>query len=310
MSKGDYNNVIIFQSEQLAKAFTHEFNIMWGDTTHGGTSNASTRLFGPFKPNSGNHKFRIGGDLVELYFSPSDSVNNQIVKAITSANFDLYCGMFTFTDNNDATDIVSQKNYGAYAAAILDGFSSSSYTPYTTTLPNGLGNNFTGYSSGTYLYHNKYLIVNPSAPCNDPKVLTGSHNWTSSADTKNDENTVIVHNAIVANMYLQSFAKDFSTIGTHALAHLPDPCNPTGTNSLSNEEEINIFPNPSEGKFNLSISQSANLKIYNLFGECMYHQIATSPNFQVDFSSQPSGIYFVKIQNDKKSFTRKIIINH
>ena len=29
MSQGDYNNVIIFQSRQLAQAFTHEFNIMW-----------------------------------------------------------------------------------------------------------------------------------------------------------------------------------------------------------------------------------------------------------------------------------------
>src|ERR1039457_6868069 len=228
MSQGDYNNVIIFQSKQLAKAFTHEFDIMWGDTTHGGASNASTRLFGPFKPNSGNHIFNIGGSKVELYFSPSDGVNTQILKTITSANVDLYCGMFTFTEVPNADSIVAHKNKGAFAAAILDNYSSGTSTPYTTILPNGLGSNFEGYVASNTLYHNKYLIVNPSAPCKDPKVLTGSHNWTSSADTKNDENTVIVHNDTIANLYLQAFAGDFKAIKGTSLSITTNTCGTTG----------------------------------------------------------------------------------
>src|SRR6185437_16207939 len=68
MQAGDYNNIIIFQSRQLAQAYTHEFNIMWGDTTHGGAYNATNSKFGPNKPNSGSHIFHIDGTKVELYF--------------------------------------------------------------------------------------------------------------------------------------------------------------------------------------------------------------------------------------------------
>jgi hypothetical protein len=316
MSQGDYNNVIIFQSKVLARAFTNEFNIMLGDTTHGGASNSTNSKFGPNKPNSGNHIFNIGGSKVELYFSPSDGVNNQIVSNIASANVDLYCGMFTFTETTDATDIVNQKNAGAFAAAILDNYSSGTYTPYTSILPTGLGTNFEGYVASNTLYHNKYLIVNPSAPCHDPKVLTGSHNWTSSADTKNDENTVIVHNDTIANLYLQSFAGDFKAINsTHtSLTHTANPCpNTTGINSINNNEsEINIFPNPSSGVINIQSSVLSNLKleVYNYLGECIHQQVCTSATQQIDLNSQPNGIYFLKFQSEKNSFSKKIIIVH
>ena len=119
MQQGDYNNIIIFQSRQLAQAFTHEFNIMWGDTTHGGAFNSTNSKFGPNKPNSGSHIFHIDGTKVELYFSPSDGVNNQIISNINSATVDLYCGMFTFTETTNSTDIVNRKNAGVFAALYL-----------------------------------------------------------------------------------------------------------------------------------------------------------------------------------------------
>ncbi|HEY4797491.1 MAG TPA: phospholipase D-like domain-containing protein [Bacteroidia bacterium] len=311
MSQGDYNNVIIFQSKVLARAFTHEFNIMWGDTTHGGASNSSTRLFGPFKPNSGTHMFTIGGSKVELYFSPSDSVNNHIVSTINSATTDIYCGMFTFTETTDATDIVNRKNAGAYAAAILDKYSSGTSTPYTTILPNGLGNNFTGYNNSSYLYHNKYVIVNPSAPCHDPKVLTGSHNWTSSADTKNDENTVIVHNDTIANLYLQSFAKDFNVISGHALTHTPNPCPATDVEFISSENEVRIFPNPFSDKVIVQMDHPASavlVKITDLLGNTLlakeYGQINEAA---LSLNALNSGIYFLSIQSGDKQYVQKII---
>ncbi len=57
MQGGDYNNEVIFQSKQLAKAYTNEFNIMWGDTTHGGASSSSGSKFGPCKPATTQHIF-------------------------------------------------------------------------------------------------------------------------------------------------------------------------------------------------------------------------------------------------------------
>ncbi len=316
MSQGDYNNVIIFQSKVLARAFTNEFDIMWGDTTHGGASNSTNSKFGPCKPNSGTHIFNIGGSKVELYFSPSDGVNNEIISTIGSANVDLYCGMFTFTETTDANDIVTQKNAGATAYAILDNFSSGSYTPYTTILPNGLGKNFTGYVNSSYLYHSKYLLVNPSAPCDDPKILTGSHNWTSSADAENDENTVIVHNDTIANQYLQSFAADFKAISGTAVTKVTNPCKPTGINSIeNNESRLEIFPNPYKGSVNINYNLAEDTKVtmcvYNIMGE----KVATLINGSMmeagqhllQFNGTTPGVYILQVNEGNHSYTRKLM---
>jgi phosphatidylserine/phosphatidylglycerophosphate/cardiolipin synthase-like enzyme len=313
MSSGDYNNVIIFQSKQLAQAYTHEFNIMWGDTTHGGAANATAALFGPKKPNSGSHIFMIGGSKVELYFSPSDGVNNEIVSNIATATVDLYCGMFTFTETTDATDIVNRKSAGAYTAVILDKYSSGSYTPYTTTFPNGLSTNFTGYNSSNTLYHNKYMIVNPSAPCDDPKVLTGSHNWTSGADTKNDENTVIVHNDTVANIYLQAFANDFKVISTKALTKTANTCTITGVRKLTgeNELELSVFPNPFTDAVTVKV-QNAVEKLTVRITDQLGRIVSENEVYQVtevsfNLSTVSPGVYFVSVNSGNKQYTQKLI---
>jgi len=57
--------------------------------------------------------------------------------------------------------------------------------------------------------HHKYLIVDNSDPSSDPLLLTGSHNWSSSAEYRNDENTLIVHDATIANIYYQEFTERF-----------------------------------------------------------------------------------------------------
>ncbi|MGP8213975.1 MAG: phospholipase D-like domain-containing protein [Bacteroidia bacterium] len=316
MNTGDYNNVIIFQSKVLARAYTNEFDIMWGDTTHGGASNSTNSKFGPCKPNSGTHIFNIGGSKVELYFSPSDGVNNEIVSTIGTANVDLYCGMFTFTETTDATDIVNQKTAGATAYVILDNYSSGSYTPYTTTFPDGLGSNFHGYVNSSYLYHNKYLIVNPSAPCDDPKVLTGSHNWTSSADEENDENTVIVHNDTIANEYLQAFAGDWSAIAGSTLVPAKNPCKVTGINSINGpESELNVFPNPYKGSvtINYNLTEDANVTmcIFNIMGQ----KISTLVNGEkleagqhvYQFSNSTPGVYILQVNENGRNYVKKLV---
>ncbi len=57
--------------------------------------------------------------------------------------------------------------------------------------------------------HHKYLIVDNSDRSSDPLVLTGCHNWSSSAELRNDENTLIVHDATIANIYYQEFSERF-----------------------------------------------------------------------------------------------------
>ncbi|HEY4798390.1 MAG TPA: T9SS type A sorting domain-containing protein, partial [Bacteroidia bacterium] len=89
-------------------------------------------------------------------------------------------------------------------------------------------------------------------------------------------------------------------------------CGATDVNNIEDESSISIFPNPTDGKINLSMSQFENttIKIYNLVGECIHSQIITSPTSQIDLTSQSDGIYFLQTNSGGKHFTSKLIIQH
>lgn len=76
---------------------------------------------------------------------------------------------------------------------------------------------------------------------------------------------------------------------------------------------INIFPNPSSGIFTLqnqNVSQTNAIEIYNTLGEKVYS--TTNHKLQatniIDLSSEPKGIYFVKIQIEENIFYKKIVV--
>jgi len=59
------------------------------------------------------------------------------------------------------------------------------------------------------IMHHKYVIVDQSDASSDPIILTGSHNWSNSAQFRNDENTLIIHNQDLANQYYQEFTNRY-----------------------------------------------------------------------------------------------------
>ncbi|MEI8280722.1 MAG: phospholipase D-like domain-containing protein, partial [Bacteroidota bacterium] len=203
------NNLLFIQDSALAHAYLNEFNMMWGDT--GINPNSSLSKFGPFKTDLGAHIFTIAGKTVELYFSPSDGTNNQIVNTINSANTDLYFGVYDFTQTSDANAIIARQTAGVYVAGIVDQYSNTSAA--YPILTSGLNTNMKTYSNSNYVYHHKMVIVDPSNACSDPMVLTGSHNWTAAANTLNDENTLIIHSDTIANIYYQAFNAEFTALG-------------------------------------------------------------------------------------------------
>jgi hypothetical protein len=77
-------------------------------------------------------------------------------------------------------------------------------------------------------------------------------------------------------------------------------------NFASNEANILIFPNPTDGILHI---KNVNKLIYEVYVLNSYGQtILEKQNAEiVDLSSYPSGIYFVKIKSDKFEIVRKII---
>jgi len=301
------NNTVIIQDKDLAQAYLAEFNEMWG--TAGTTPDSSNSKFGPYKTDPlTTHIFTIDGKTIELYFSPTDGINSHVLSTINSADTDLYFGMLTFSLSDDADSVISNKNNGVYVAGIIDQ-SSQIYAPYSM-LNSALGTNFEVYSQLLSVYHNKILIVDPSNASSDPTVITGSYNWTTSADTQNDENALIIHDSTVANIFYQSFYQNFSDLGgTLSVVTQQDKLN-FGDNSVI------VFPTINNGNFTIKWQQTTAadvaIAIYDLLG----HKVITLLNDkrQVGINTYScknlnlkSGVYLVKIEIGNADVILKIV---
>jgi hypothetical protein len=58
---------------------------------------------------------------------------------------------------------------------------------------------------------------------------------------------------------------------------------------------VNVYPNPSVGIFNIQTTADAQLTVYNTNGENVYHGNLTSGNNTLNLQSQHSGVYIFKI---------------
>ncbi len=196
----DYNNILLIQDQSVARAYTLEFEEMWGGT--GSTPNPGNAKFGADKTDNTPHEFMVGGKALEVYFSPTDLTTSKIKAAIESASASLEFGLLSFTRDELGTAVNNAHIAFGNVKGIMEniGDMGEEYTFLT-----GAGVPLLSHQGVTYDFHHKYAIIDQMDTTSDPLVLTGSHNWSTAAETKNDENTVFVHRADIANEYYQEF---------------------------------------------------------------------------------------------------------
>jgi len=75
------------------------------------------------------------------------------------------------------------------------------------------------------------------------------------------------------------------------------------------QAEINIFPNPTDGLFQVRSSKFIvlNLEVYNVLGAMVFSNNTASLSTTVDLTDQPTGIYFVKCKTEQGNYVGKII---
>jgi hypothetical protein len=144
---------------------------------------------------------------VEVFFSPSDGVNAQIVNHINTANTDLEVGTMLITRYVISDAIIARQSAGVAAKVIISNRATSD-AGVVADLTAALGNNFKEYHEQGML-HSKAMIIDQSNANSDPFVWTGSHNWSDAANVNNDENSIVIHDAGICNLFYQEFKKRF-----------------------------------------------------------------------------------------------------
>jgi len=82
-----------------------------------------------------------------------------------------------------------------------------------------------------------------------------------------------------------------------------------GINELQ-QSKFSIYPNPASVKITIETygeTQGGNLAIVNIEGQQLITYQITQPKTQLDISSLPRGVYFVRVTNDKTSDIRKLV---
>ena len=277
----DYNNLIFIQDQAIAKAYTLEFEEMWGG------------VFGHNKEDNTPHKFLVGGSEVELYFSPSDQPTSKINKALESTDHSIAFALLSFTRSDLAQTIIDKNSqFGIGARGIMEQENGTG-SQYADLLSNGVG--MRSHAGIQHQIHHKYAIVDANVIGSDPLVITGSHNWSNNAENNSDENTLIIHDHVIANIYLQEFERRWCELQTGG-------CTTSDLYGLS-ASEIIISPNPSKGKVNIKTDLLIkDIYLYSIDGRLI--DVFKGSSITID----KKGIFFIKVSTEKGDLLKKIIL--
>lgn len=327
-NQADANNGVEIQDYGLAQAYLTEFNEEWGSSTD--TPNAALSRMGSRKSDNTPHFFTINGKSYELYFSPSDGTESKIVSAMNTAQHSIYFSIFAFTSNPIAAAMRSlYESVPMFAVrGVFDsGESNGQGSEYPEMSATGGSNPWSPPAdvwkdAEADLLHHKYGIIDEGYPTDDPIVITGSHNWSNAANTVNDENTLIIHDARVANLYLQDFAERYHLAGGTADLHVVG----VGERVLANGVRLSSpWPNPAGGAGTIeyalpgtvSPGERVSIRLYDLQGRLVRTLLdaPAQPGPQrVSFDASRAGngrsrlapgVYFVRLEALGTSLTQK-----
>ncbi len=331
----DAQNVIEIQDKALANAYTIELQEMWGSATD--SPDASHSRFGAHKLDITPHKFNIAvngiyddGIPVELYFSPSDQTTLHLYRTLAAAARSINICMLTFTRSDLSYGLLEKKTEGAKVRILLDNnIDTGSQFGFLQTA--GIDIHLKGSDVSGFLHH-KYAVIDGEDPLASQVVTTGSHNWSTSAETSNDENELIIHSNRIANLYLQEFKARY--IGAGGTDNIVLGVRPIAGGSPKGFSLSQNYPNPfnptTNIEFQIAKTCFVSLKVYDILGrevKTLVSKVERPGSYEIQYSAErrgrdsssgcgsrgdagnlPSGVYFYRLQAGEYSKTLKMLI--
>jgi len=133
----------------------------------------------------------------KVYFSPNGGCQDTVLSEINKAHDSIDIAMYELTSKEIAQALVKAKKRDVKVKITFDAAQIKDHASKSRYLMNkGLDVKF---KMGPGLLHDKFAVID------DKIVLTGSFNWTESADKKNAENLLVITDKEIAQKYTKEF---------------------------------------------------------------------------------------------------------
>jgi phosphatidylserine/phosphatidylglycerophosphate/cardiolipin synthase-like enzyme len=136
---------------------------------------------------------------VHVYFSPNGGCTHAIIETISKSKSEILVQAYIFTSEPIAKALLGAHKRGVKVFVILDkGQKKDGYSPATFFANQGIP----AYIDSTHARaHDKVMIIDQET------VITGSFNFSKSAETQNSENVLIIKSSELASLYRENWMK-------------------------------------------------------------------------------------------------------
>ncbi len=181
------NNLVIIVSPTLARRYMQEYEELASRTD-------STYVKRPPSPRI----VRLGGVEVEQRFCPQESCEAAMLSEIRASRSNVSFMLFTFTSDPVGAAMLDAADRGVDVSGVVENRQSDTYSEHVMLQDAGLD----VFNDGNrYTMHHKVIIID------NRTVITGSYNPTASANTRNDENMLIIRDAGTVARYTEEFSR-------------------------------------------------------------------------------------------------------
>jgi phosphatidylserine/phosphatidylglycerophosphate/cardiolipin synthase-like enzyme len=186
----DNNQLLLIRSVKMAENYTKEFEEMFIDDKFGDH----------IVPETPNPVVNIDDTRIDVYFSPDDGIESPVNEILNAAEKSIFFMAFSFTTDEFGQTIRLKAENGLTVAGVMEEeqIKSNIGTEYDLFKQAGL-NVLVDGNEGQM--HHKTIIVDEQI------VITGSYNFSRSAETRNDENLIVIYNEQIADFYVKEFQR-------------------------------------------------------------------------------------------------------
>lgn len=188
------NNAIELESEELARIYEAEFDEMYTGRIFG-----NRRESGALPFLTQRHYVKIGETDINVYFSPEDNVERIILKRLKKAKRSVHFMAFSFTSDPLGEELIALHKKGVRIFGVMERHGANSReSEFVKMRVEGLA---VRLDTNRNQMHHKVIVID------ERLVMTGSYNFSKSANRKNDENLITIDDPDIARQYLREFKR-------------------------------------------------------------------------------------------------------